>query len=445
MLKLKIKQGLKLPSRFWHKSCKPIHDKLFQHSYTKRNKLLIFVTPCEFETKKSKMKKILIVMLAMMTVASTFAQDEDKSKEDKDNLVPNASFEMIETKMLKKPGMLDEVCEGWVSGSREIADVFSAIAKSEKIGVPSNVYGTQDPVSENNYAGFRAYSSDSKLNRTYLTVELKEPMKANQQYCVKFNVSLADLSKYACNGLGMYISSKKIVQPNTNDMIKDAQIMHKTNKKMTDMEGWETICGTFTATGKERYIVIGNFMTDEKTNKEKVKKPRGVVGAQLFHAYYYLDDVEVKPIKAKSQCVCSPGESNEPDVIYSRNVVYTEEMSASDKVELHAVYFANLKTDINALNTADLKKLVQLLMDNPSLNVNVVGHCTSDEVDESRINTRFKDLGMKRAQMVAKYLAGNGIDESRLEILSLEDTSPANTRTSPLSIAQNRRVVFSVK
>ena len=86
-----------------------------------------------------------------------------------------------------------------------------------------------------------------------------------------------------------------------------------------------------------------------------------------------------------------------------------------------------------------MNKLIELLQLNPSIKINVIGHCTNDEIDEARINTRFKDLGQKRAQMVADYLKSKGISADRMEVSSLENSSPANTRSTPLSKAQNRR------
>jgi len=89
--------------------------------------------------------------------------------------------------------------------------------------------------------------------------------------------------------------------------------------------------------------------------------------------------------------------------------------------------------------------LVTLLQQNPDIKINVVGHCTKEEVDEGKISSRYREIGKKRADLVTQYLISKGIDASRISTNSLEETSPASTRTTPLSQAQNRRVEISVQ
>jgi hypothetical protein len=48
------------------------------------------------------------------------------------------------------------------------------------------------------------------------------------------------------------------------------------------------ITGTFTATGGEKYLTIGNFKNDATTNKIKVNN-----SADSCCSYYYIDDVSV--------------------------------------------------------------------------------------------------------------------------------------------------------
>ncbi|NNE56410.1 MAG: OmpA family protein, partial [Flavobacteriales bacterium] len=290
--------------------------------------------------------------------------------------------------------------------------------------------------------GFRAYSKDKKYKRSYLEIEFADELEANQQYCFKFNISLADLSKYAVNDIGVYISDRKVEQPNTGTIAKDPQVRHKSNKVMMVMDGWETVCGTFVATGQEQYMVIGCFGRDDKLEIEKVKRPSGMVGAQVYHSYYYVDDVEVYPIEAQSQCSCSRADDLEPDLIYSKSMMVGKDLTPTDIIKSSDVYYAFLKSNLNAIAKRDLNKLAKILIENPSIKLEVVGHCDNDEFDEGKINPRYRDLGRKRADRIVEYLIEQGVSEMRLVPKSVENTQPANTRPTPLSKAQNRRVVF---
>lgn len=383
------------------------------------------------------MKRNFLLLLLVAFGLQMAAQDE--------NLVPNGDFENSATKGLKSYGMLDDLCEDWFSGTKAPADLYATGMKSEKVNIPNNLFGKQDAMSGEMYAGFRAYTKDKKKNRTYLQVKLSEDLEEDVQYCVKINISLADLSKYAVNNIGVYMSDRKIVQPNTGPMIKDDfQIKHKSNKVMMSQEGWETICGTIVGTGEEEYMIIGCFERDDKLQIEKMKRPKGMTGTQVYDAYYYIDNVEVYPIEAKSQCICSRADEVEPDLIYSKSVMIDESMTPSDVVKNSSVYYAFLKSGVNAIARRSLTNVIKIMNENPNMKLEVIGHCDNDEFDEAKINPRYKDLGKRRADMVVEYLIEQGISQMRLVPKSLENTSPANTRPTPLSKAQNRRVQFVV-
>lgn len=384
----------------------------------------------------NKMYKTLLIFTLTFFSVSFYTQE---------NMVKNYDFELVEKKMVKKLGALDEFCQEWFSATRSPADVFVSGVKSDKARVPDNMFGDESAYSGDSYAGFRAYSKDKKMSRSYVSIKLKKSLTAGKQYCVRINVSLADLSKYAVNNIGILLANKKLIQANTSDIIEKPQILQKTNKVMNNMEGWETICGTFVATGKEKYVIIGNFERNDKLKIEKMKRPKGYTVPQKYHAYYYLDDVVVNEIEAKSQCVCSKEDEKEPEVIYSYTIRTTEESTPEDLINQYRVYYANIKYQVNAIGKRDLNKLVVLLQANPSININVVGHCTQEEIDEGKISSRYREIGKKRADLVAQYLISKGIDASRISINSLEETSPASTRTTPLSQAQNRRVEISVQ
>ena len=171
------------------------------------------------------------------------------------NLVPNSGFEDTNIKKLRAYGQMEEVSVDWFSATDVPADIYGDGAKGEKVGIPENKYGNQDPAAGLCYAGFRAYSKDPRMSRSYLEVKLPQMLDRDVMYCVSFDISLADLSRYAVNEIGVVVSDRKVEQPNIGDMILQADVKQKTNKVFQFAAGWEKFCGTFVGTGQEEYIV----------------------------------------------------------------------------------------------------------------------------------------------------------------------------------------------
>ena len=169
------------------------------------------------------------------------------------NLVPNASFEQVaedtKEKDIKTFGLVDAVTMEW-SGATDVSpDLFMVREKESKVTAPCNDYGYQNPQDGDFYAGFRAFSKSPKLKRSYLQVQLTEKLEENQMYCVSFDISLADLSRYAVPDIGAMLSDRKIERGGTAPIVQKPDVQHKSNKTMVYMDGWET--GTFT--GSVRY------------------------------------------------------------------------------------------------------------------------------------------------------------------------------------------------
>lgn len=361
-----------------------------------------------------------------------------------DNLVPNGSFENSDLRKLKSQGQLEEFTEDWFSASEALLDLFAEGMKSEKVNIPENLYGTQEASDGVCYAGLRAYSKDVKMTRNYYEVELLSRLEKNQLYCVSFDVSLSDLSRYAVNGIGAVMSDRKIEQGNTGLIVREPDVKHKADKTMSLVDGWETVCGTYIGTGIEEYMIIGGFHKDSDIEEEKVKRPTGVTGAQMNHAYYYLDNVKVFPITAKSECACSAADEVRTDLVYGSSVVLNESMSDSEIVSVAAVYYAFLKRRPTGAGTQTISQMADILKANSSWKLKVIGHTDEDEFNEGKINPRYRELGLKRAEMVAEAFAEFGIDGSRLILEGMENTDPASTRDTEISRAQNRRVTFEI-
>ncbi len=387
------------------------------------------------------MRKLMTIGACIALLNPAF--DADLKAQD-ENLVPNGSFENGDVKRLKAYGQLQETTTDWFPYTDAPLDLFSTDVKSEKVAVPSNSYGYEDASDGNRYGGFRAYTKSPKIARTYFQVRLTENLQANQMYCVSFDISLSDLSKYAVNGIGAYFSDRKEMQPNLGIVDRDPQVMHRTDKVMQLMEGWETVCGTVLGTGQEEYMTIGGFNGSRDIEEVKVRKPSSITGAQTMHAYYYIDNVKVVPVDAKSQCNCSRSSNTAPDLVYG-GATLPNDLSGRDLVGRTAVYYAFVKRSFTEDGKSSLNRLAGVLKSNPNWTLEVMGHCDDDEVSEGKINPRFAEMGRKRADQVKRYLTSQGVSEGSIVVSGLENSDPASTKDSDLARAKNRRVTFRIK
>ena len=361
-----------------------------------------------------------------------------------DNLVPNGSFENGDIKKLKAYGQLEEMSTDWFPYTDAPLDWYSTEVKSEKVAVPANSYGYEDASDGVRYGGFRAYSKSPKLSRTYFQVRLTDNLQENQLYCVSFDISLSDLSKYAVNGIGAYFSDRKEMQPNLGLVDREPQVKHRADKVMQLMEGWETVCGTVLGTGQEEYMTIGGFNGSRDIEEVKMKKPSNIAGVQTMHAYYYIDNVKIEPVDAKSQCNCSRSSDSAPDLVYGGPSLPSD-LSGREVVERTAVYYAFVNRSFTEGGKAALDRIAGIMKANPGWTLEVMGHCDNDELSEGKINPRFAEMGLKRAQQVKRYLTSQGVAEGSIVVTGLENTDPASTKATDLARAKNRRVTFRLK
>jgi len=340
------------------------------------------------------------------------------------NLIENGSFETLS----KKPKNTGEIflAPPWVSGTKTAPDLYSKKAKNDDIKVPENAYGDEEPKDGDNYAGILIYGDREKEARTYLSTKLKYPMLAGEHYCVKFHISFADISKYATNNIGAYISKDSVGSETQLILKQNPQIIHSTNRIFEKQWSWEDICRIYVADGGEEFITIGNFAAQNDMLKKAVKRPPGYTSTQRRNGYYFIDDISVLPNATPQNCKCEPGKfafaylnkeesefSTDEKDVPSQVIIgttggahgqQTNEASAHEDV---LVQFSYHRTNVESDETTKLVEVITFLKTNESVIVTVIGHSDTSEKGIS-------DLSYKRMNQVIKYLISKGISEDRI-------------------------------
>jgi outer membrane protein OmpA-like peptidoglycan-associated protein len=388
------------------------------------------------------MKKLVFFGLLGMFAINTVAQNDN-------NLVTNPSFESTGKGKLKKLKQIT-VAENWESPTGLNADLFDK-TKGQPCSAPNNSFGKEFPMDGNRYAGIVAYSYNNKEPRTYIQTQLLGSLTKDVEYCVKYYVSLSDLSKYAVNNLGAYVGKNPLEEESKTDIIFEKEkefnqvVLIPGNKVINARYNWEPVCGVYKASGKEKFLVIGNFHNNKDTKFEKLKKLKNFQGTQIPKAYYYIDQVEVFIIEDIADCDCSNKMKAKTleSMVYHKDFMSEDGYTVEEQIKLTTVYFDMLSVKIERLMVKDLDNLGTIMLGSPEFKLELTGLTDQAELDAQSSdpeNENIKGLGTKRAEKVKAYLVEKGIEGSRILIKELDEGASNSKGATRLDRAKNRRV-----
>jgi len=103
------------------------------------------------------------------------------------------------------------------------------------------------------------------------------------------------------------------------------------------------------------------------------------------------------------------------------------------------IHFDFDKATILAGDQQTLDQKIAILQKNPSLRVQISGHCDERGSDEYNLA-----LGNRRANAAKQYLVSHGIDASRIETISYGEERPMNPGHDEDAWSQNRRDEFAI-
>lgn len=202
------------------------------------------------------------------------------------NLVPNNSFESYSA----CPGAYSQLTRatGWtlVTNHTGTSDYYNTCGVSP-VNTTTAFWGPQVPNTGNGYIGVLAWHSSLPSGREYAQTQLTSPLTAGQNYTVSLMASLGEICNYAC-ALQIYFSAAPyVMSPAGSTAITAVTPQVAFATVATNKTGWTNLTYTYTATGGEQYLILGNFRNDATT----VLVP--VAAGSNNQTYYYIDDVVV--------------------------------------------------------------------------------------------------------------------------------------------------------
>jgi outer membrane protein OmpA-like peptidoglycan-associated protein len=119
--------------------------------------------------------------------------------------------------------------------------------------------------------------------------------------------------------------------------------------------------------------------------------------------------------------------------------LYLKKIEVGVTVRLKNIYFDFDKTTLKSESFVELDKVVELLKQNPSVEIEISGHTDSKGGDQYNLN-----LSQGRSQAVVDYLISQGIESFRLSAQGYGESKPIDTNDTDEGRANNRRVEFTV-
>jgi outer membrane protein OmpA-like peptidoglycan-associated protein len=345
------------------------------------------------------------------------------------------------------------------------ADLFSKQATGD-VSIPANIYGSEEPTTEDGgevYAGIVAYKPGKQASeRSYITIPIakkgKSGLTKGMTYCVEYSISLSESSKFACNNLALYFTDKAPGSGESDAIYADGDHVVKSavNGIYNGYFGWDKVCNLYVAKGDEKFITIGNFDRNEKTQFQAMKKPKDAEAEALLHAYYYVDNIIIRQIDPKKpeQCACynkrpPKVEDSFSTLVYDKTPEVNEKMTLDKKIAAQTIYFRAGKSALTENARTNLDFIVAQMNANPALTLELIGHNDALENKAGEENEMYKGMDSQRIAAVKKYLTSQGVAAERLLAVPMSDksqsTEVAEDDDQETKDAKNRRVEFRVK
>jgi gliding motility-associated-like protein len=127
--------------------------------------------------------------------------------------------------------------------------------------------------------------------REYVATSIA-PLTVGKTYNMTISVSLANNSRYATDGLGVFFSTYPINQPHLYTYLPvTPQVDYSNYGVITDTMNWVTLSKTFVADSAYTNLVVGCFKSDYTIKVKSFAK--GVIEDFTLASYYYISRIGI--------------------------------------------------------------------------------------------------------------------------------------------------------
>ncbi len=196
---------------------------------------------------------------------------------------------------------------------------------------------------------------------------------------------------------------------------------------VTDEITKEPVVANIELVDNDKGVTLATFKSNSKTGKFLVSLPSGKNYGIVVTATDYLFHSENFVIKKED--AAKTIEKN----------IELKKASVGTVIILKNVFFSTNKAELRAASVNELDRLVKLLKDNPTLEIEMGGH--TDNVGTELYNQKLSD---HRASAVLHYLTKKGIKKTRLTHKGYGETMPIDTNDTEEGRQNNRRTEFKI-
>lgn len=323
-----------------------------------------------------------------------------------------------------------EILNDWTQIGSGTPDYYNACGSD--MGVPQNVFGIRPAAAGEGYAGVVAFSPSKRNYREYLQTRLEAPLRKGEWYCIELKVALADNAQYVCDGIGIALSQLPYRKQGHTVLPIAPQLENPKGHMLYFQPDWVHLSTSFIATGGEEYLIVGNFKADDEL-EVKARNMEVTRGKEVHHAYYYVDDILLRPATGPADCANT--------IAFLKNAVQNSEIEDKDyrTVRLQSVLFDFDEATITREAEEVLSEVLLVLKRNPYYEIEVAGH--ADIIGSDAYNV---ELSRNRSAQVIEFLSSRGISPKRLRINYHGSSQPVTTNDTEEGRQQNRRVEFLI-
>ena len=228
------------------------------------------------------MKKLIyIVGILLLVLSPSFGQ----------NLVQNGSFENGTCPTFAS--QLDYV-DFWNNPTLGTPEFYHQCAIQASFVKPPNVLVGcyQYPRTGDGYIGLFTYRSNIPEFREYAHTELVSPLEQGTCYYFEMYVNHAECNGILTDGIGVAFSNTAVDVNTTVVLPMTAVIEQPSGTLISDTLGWVKVSGNYTASGGEKFMVIGNFRDDNATTSTALNSNPNDPTA----SYVFIDDVSLSAV-----------------------------------------------------------------------------------------------------------------------------------------------------